>query len=79
MGVTVPDPLGEFAFDRVDKDVVDAKRFESDALLRRYGKVVSEDNGDLFGGCLVLGTLMLSESDSCGDCRGSFAGGIREA
>jgi hypothetical protein len=47
----------------VGSDVVEAKRLDSEALLRLYGSRSIEPRGDLFGRC--RGTLMLaSESDS---------------
>ena len=45
-GVTVPDSLGEAAVPFVGRDVVEANRFESEALLRRYGRFGSEERGE---------------------------------
>ena len=59
---------------------MEAKRFEREALERRYGRLVTDARGDLVG--LALGTVMFdSESESCGDCSGSSSVGIviREA
>lgn len=65
VGVTVPDWLGDPEPGQVGRDVVDEKRFESEALLRRYGRVEMEDSGDFPS--LRLCTEIDSESDSCGD------------
>ena len=78
-GVTVPDSLGDWALGWVGRDVVEAKRLESEALERRYERLVTDFKGDLAG--LVLGKVMFdSESESCGDCSGSSSVAcIREA
>jgi len=77
VGVTVPESLGEPASEWVGREVVEAKRVDNEALERRYGRCVTEERGDLRG--RVLGTW-ISESESCGDCKGSSGvGGIRGA
>jgi len=68
VGVTVPEVPAEPAGGLVARDEVEAKRVDRDALERRYGRLVTDDKGDFRG--RVLETL-ISESDSCGDCRGS--------
>lgn len=75
-GVAVPDWLGEPGLPNVGRDVVDAKRFDSEAFERRYGRLDIDDNGD-FPSLRLCTEMACSESDSCGDCSGSSGvGGI---
>ena len=74
VGVTVPESVGESALDWVGKEVVDAKRLDSDALERRYGSLAMESRGPFAG--RVLGFVMGdSESEDCCDCSGSSCAG----
>jgi hypothetical protein len=76
VGVTVPDTPGEPV--AIGSDVVDWKRVESDALDRRYGRLVKDARGDLpcFEGLPLATSRFVSESESCGDCSGSFGVGV---
>lgn len=78
-GVTAPESGGERTSGWVGSEVVEAKRLESEALLRRYDRRDTEASGDLAG--RTLGTLLLSvesESESCGSSTVGVGGIERE-
>ena len=58
VGVIVPLSLGERGFGCMGRDVVEAKRFESEALERLYGSLVTGARGDFAG--LAFGTAMFA-------------------
>lgn len=76
VGVTVPDPPDEPG--AVGSEVVDWKSVEREAFDRRYGRPAMEESDDLtsLDGRPLATSRFVSESESCGDCSGSFGVGV---
>lgn len=70
VGVAVPLSLPELVPGLVGREVVDAKREESEALLRWEGSAETEDRGERLSrrGRVVVEVATDSASESCGDC-----------
>ena len=58
IGVIVPESLGDPVV-WVGRDVVEANRFESEALERRYGRLAIEARGDFVGLVFEFGMVIL--------------------